>query len=199
MSQVEIILKPLRELLSSGVSKTSIRTALKKFVCSRDRDVEFFLGTHAIQNEYSGASRTYLALEEKSFHEGKLNIVAFVTLAVTDTDYSRISDEDRRTILGSVPRLKTNDFFPGYLLAQLARADAYSHEDFDCSALLVFAEDLIESASKVVGGHIAYLDCKRGLVGYYAAQGYSVLYFDESTELYKMMKNFGGSVLPRWT
>ena len=197
MAQVDVVLKPLRELLRSGVSKTSIRNALKRFECKRDGDVAFFLGTHAIQNEYSGASRTYLALEKRAFDEGALDVVAFVTLAITDTDYSGISEEDRRAILGSVPRVRSNDFFPGYLLAQLARADAYTHEDFDCSALLVFAEGLIIASSQMVGGHIVYLDCKEDLIGYYEDQGYSALYLDAETGLFKMVKHFGADVIDR--
>ncbi len=93
--------------------------------------------------------------------------------------------------------MRTNDFFPGYLLAQLARSDAYTHDDFDCSRPLVFAEELIESSSEMVGGHIVHLDCKEGLDGYYEAHGYSKLYFDEATQLHKMMKHFGSGIMPR--
>ena len=37
---------------------------------------------HAIQNEGTGASRTYLALSSEALGENELKVVAFVTLAV---------------------------------------------------------------------------------------------------------------------
>lgn len=43
MAKIRFELRPLRELLLSGISKTSIRNALKRFSCKRDEDVESFL------------------------------------------------------------------------------------------------------------------------------------------------------------
>lgn len=49
----------LSELLDGGFSESSVRKAFSRFSCERDPDVSLFLKAHAIQNEATGASRTY--------------------------------------------------------------------------------------------------------------------------------------------
>ena len=154
---VSVDIKPLAELLDGGFSKSSIRKAFSRFTCERDPDVSLFLKAHAIQNEGTGASRTYLALSSDALDEDRLEVVAFVTIAVTVTDYTDIDLQRRLQIMGRVPGVQTSNFFPGYLVAQLARDDRYSHEDFDASELLPFAEEMMRVSVGVVGGRMAYL------------------------------------------
>ena len=149
--------KSLSEIIAEGFSKSGIRKAFSRFTCERDPDVSLFLKAHAIQNEGTGASRTYLALSSDSLDKGKLQIVAFLTVAVTVTDYTDIDLGRRLQIMGRVPGVQMSNFFPGYLVAQLARDDRYSHEDFDASELLPFAEEMMRVSVGVVGGRMAYL------------------------------------------
>lgn len=188
---IEVKLVSLRDLLQvDHFSKEKVKCALKSFECGRDDDVKSFLSRWAINNENNGSSRTYLALNGDLLQDGKLDIVAFFSLAITVTDYSCVETDDRKAIMGNVPGVKRNQYFPGYLLAQLARNDAYSHDDFDGVNLLAQAEALIYGASKVVGGNVVYLDCKESLKGYYERFGYRCLYFDPEKSMYKMMKFF---------
>ena len=186
---LEVQVVSLGELLAKGVSKSSIRRAFSRFSCERDCDASRFLKAHAIQNEISGASRTYLVLLSDTLNnEGVLKVVAFVTLAVTATDYTSIDTVRRFEIMGRVPSLETATHFPGYLIAQLARDDRYSHEDLNAAKLLPLAEGLMRAAIRLVGGRMAYIDCKDGLLGYYAEQGYEPVYFDGDKVLYKLAK-----------
>lgn len=86
-----------------------------------------------------------------------MQIVAFLTVAVTVTDYTDIDLGRRLQIMGRVSGVQTSNFFPGYLVAQLARDDRYSHEDFDASELLPFAEEMMRVSVGVAGGRMAYL------------------------------------------
>lgn len=178
----------LGDLLAEGFSKSSIRRAFSRFACERDADVALFLKAHAIQNEAIGASRTYLALASSALDENRLEVVAFVTLAIAVTDYTSIGADRRLQVMGRVPGVETASFFPGYLVAQLARDDRYTHDDFDAARLLPLAEDLMRGAAGVVGGRLAYLDCKPELLGYYKAQDYDPLFYDEGRGLYKLIK-----------
>ena len=90
--------------------------------------------------------------------------------------------------MGRVPGVQTANFFPGYLVAQLARDDRYTHDDFDASELLPFAEDVIAGAISVVGGRFSYIDCRDELVDYYRRQDYEPLYYDEGRDLHKLLK-----------
>lgn len=186
---VPVDVKPLGELLAEGFSKSSLRRTFSHFTCRRDEDVSYFLKAHALQNEETGASRTYLVLDSDALDASKLTLVAFFTLAITVTDYSKVSHERRKNLLGSVPGVNTSCYFPGYLVAQLARDDRYTHEDFDASRLLPLAEDLMRSSVRTVGGRLAYIDCKDELVDYYGRQSYEELYYDDSKGLHKLVKS----------
>ena len=154
---IRVEIESLSEIIAEGFSKSGIRKAFSRFKCGRDPDVSPFLKAHAIQNEGTGASRTYLALSSDSLDGGRLQIVAFLTVAVTVTDYTDIDLGRRLQIMGRVSGVQTSNFFPGYLVAQLARDDRYSHEDFDASELLPFAEEMMRVSVGVVGGRMAYL------------------------------------------
>jgi hypothetical protein len=117
-----------------------------------------------------------------------LEVVAYLTLAIAVTDYTGIDLERRLEIMGRVPGVESTNFFPGYLVAQLARDDRYTHEDFDASELLQLAEDKMSEAMSVVGGRLAYIDCKDELIDYYERQDYEPLYFDEAKGLHKLIK-----------
>lgn len=116
---IAVDLKPLGKLLAEGFSKSSLRKAFARFSCERDPDASRFLKAHAIQNEGTGASRTYLALSSAGMDEGRLEVVAFVTLAITVTDYSSVDIRRRLEIMGRVPGLGSLNFFPGYRLGWL--------------------------------------------------------------------------------
>ena len=114
-------------------------------------------------------------------------MVAFVTVAITVTDFTTIDVDRRLEIMGRVPGVQSSNFFPGYLVAQLARDDRYTHEDLDASSLLPLAEDMIFDAISVVGGRFAYIDCRDELVGYYERQDYEPHSYEER-ELHKLIK-----------
>lgn len=70
----------LSALLQSGFTKSSLRKACARLRCERDADISLFLKALSLRNEETGASRTYLVLSKKSLDEGRLEIVAFLTL-----------------------------------------------------------------------------------------------------------------------
>lgn len=188
---MSVLVRPLRELLLSDEwSNSSIKKALSAFACNRDNDVMRFLKQYAINNERNGSTRTYLALGPKAFDEGKLDLWGFYSISLTVVDYSDIDVEYRHELMGNVPGLQMSPSFPGFLVAQLARADSMGCGLLSGVDLLHSAEWTIYEASKIVGGRFLYLDCKNALVDYYEEHGYSELYMDEKTKLHKMLKRF---------
>lgn len=115
-------------------------------------------------------------------------MVAFFTIAVTETDYSQVDEGKRLEIMGRYPKVKTEKHFPGYLLAQLARDDRYTNDTFDCKNLLGVAEEIINQAASSVGGNVIYLDCIEDLIGYYRDLGYEVLPDAGNNNFFKMFK-----------
>ena len=175
-------------LLKQEWSKASIRKAMKEFRCERNQDVEEFAHRRAVGNETNGSTRTYLTLDDELFDRDMLRVAGFVSVALTSTDYSGVSLEERRSILGNVPGIWVASSFPGYLIAELARDDRYGSDQVNGELLINFAEARIRDAMTLVAGGLVYLDCKDEMVGYYNGFGYEEIYLDERTGLHKMMK-----------
>ena len=175
-------------LLEDGWSKAAIRKAMKAFECERSEDVEQFAHRRAVSNELNGSTRTYLVLDGDAYKDDRLDVVAFVSVALTATDYSDVSPEDRRSILGNVPGIWVNNSFPGYLIAELARSDRHERDEVPGSLLVELAESMIRDAMRLVAGGLVYLDCKDELVDYYSGFDYEEIYIDARTGLHKMMK-----------
>lgn len=55
--------------------------------------------------------------------------------------------------------------------------------------LLPFAENQFCECIRRIGRSIEYVDCREELLGYYEQQGFSELYFDENTQLFKLFKD----------
>lgn len=186
---MKVALIPLREILKQDISLVTIKEAFGEFRCQRDADVISFLNKYSIENEAIGASRSYLALSQDQLEEsGKLELVAFFTLAITVTDFTDVSNRYKRKIMGNYPRLSKETRFPGFLLGQLARNDKYKKADFDCSNLLGFAEKIVSKTAEQVGGNLLYLDCKEPLVRYYENHGYTELSRVGNSSYIKMFK-----------
>ena len=188
MKGKNLVVTPIAALLRDGWSKAAIRRAMRSFRCERNEDVEEFAHRRAVSNELNGSTKTYLVLDGDEFDNERLVVIAFVSIALTSTDYSEVSLEERRSILGSVPGIWVANSFPGYLIAELARCDEVDKDAINGAMLIRVAEGQIKEAMELVGGGLVYLDCKDEMVAYYGQFGYEEIYLDERTALHKLMK-----------
>jgi hypothetical protein len=185
-------LQSLRELLLSGYPQELLEKKLREFSCERDPDVESFIKTKAFDYERSGYSRTYL-YECFNDLDGKSEIVAYFTVAMTSVSFTEISKNRKAKVLGGFPGRTSLDHFAGLLIAQLARCDKYDGMFISGQRLIEDAEDVIEQGRQYLGGKIIYLDCKEPLISFYERNGYVLLAQSPSSQgLSKMFK-----VLPK--
>ena len=173
---------PLRALINTGFDEKSIRSLFSSFRCSRNEDVTYYLNNYALKNELLGTSRNYLVLTPDK------KLAAFFALALSAIDCSSISNRRKKRAFGDMPALSKRTHVEGYLLAQIARDDRYTHDDIDGKELVQEAERIIEQAANIAGGHIISLDCKEHLINYYKTCGYKALLYDEGKELHKLFK-----------
>jgi hypothetical protein len=145
---------------------------LGEFCCARDKDVEKFITTQAIRYERSGMSRTYLYLLVDG---SKMDIAAYFTLSVTAADYTGVSHNTRKKVLGGTPGRNTQNHFGGLLIAQLARNDNYYSADISGAEMMRDCEALLEQGRDIVGSRALYLDCRQALIDFYNSFGYSLL------------------------
>jgi hypothetical protein len=89
-------LQSLRELIISDYPKELLVRQLGEFSCKRDKDVETFMHSKAIDYEISGLSRTYLYQLDDALQDGSPDIVAYFSLALTSVNFSGISENRRK-------------------------------------------------------------------------------------------------------
>jgi hypothetical protein len=183
----------LRELIVSGYPRELLDRQLREFCCKRDADVEMFMHSKAIDYEISGLSRTYLYQLNDVLPGSNPDIVAYFSLALTSVNFSGISDNRRKKVLGQTPGRSAQDNFAGLLIAQLARSDTYDTSTISGDRMIADCEAVIETGRNYLGGKVAYLDCRGQMIAYYEKYGYRLV-SDQTSEsgLYKMFK-----VLPK--
>ena len=142
----------------------------------------YYLNNYALKNELLGTSRNYLVFTPDG------NLAAFFTLALTAIDCSMLSNRRKKRAFGDLPALSKRTHVEGYLLAQIARDDRYTHDDIDGKELIQEAECIIKEAAGLAGGRIISLDCKEKLVTYYGNFGFEPLYYDEEKDLHKLFR-----------
>jgi hypothetical protein len=186
-------LQSLRELIISAYPRELLERQLREFSCKRDIDVETFMHSKAIDYEISGLSRTYLYQLDNALPGDTLDIVAYFSVALTSVNFSGLSENRRRKVLGQTPGRSSQDNFAGLLIAQLARSDRYDTSTISGERMIGDCEAVIEIGRNYLGGKVAYLDCREPLIAYYERYGYRLVSERASVSgLYKMFK-----VLPK--
>jgi hypothetical protein len=194
--QDNLRLEPLREhLLNPATSLPNLQKQIGEFSCARDKDVETFLHTKAIEFELSGISRTYLYFLHSTGKE--TSIAAFFSLAITSVDFSGVTKSRRQKVLGRTPGKLVQDDFGGLLIAQLARCDDYDSSVVDGKEILDNSLEVIADGRDILGGRAVYLDCKEPLVRYYEQYGFKALKTEpyDANGLYTMFMNLPKIVL----
>ena len=84
---------------------------------------------------------------------------------------------------------------PVVLIGQLARNDAYSHNDVSGDTILHDAFSVIRKSYNAIGGRIVMVDVKttaKGLLKFYQSHGFEPVSHDETTGLSQMIYMMNG-------
>lgn len=186
MEAIDTDIWPLGALVRAW-GKDRVQKALECFTCAKETDASDFLHRHAIEYEDEGRCRTFVVVEDGELGRGELSVVAFFTIAMHVTTVDPTLDDMDGSESDDRP-----ERYPGFLIAQLARNDLYTHEQYDGMRLLRTAEEFIAQASDLVGGTLIFLECKvagadgRDLHDYYASAGYQE--YSADAEYYSLCK-----------
>ena len=116
---------------------------------------------NAIIYDNSNFGKTYLLVDnDKLEKEGVFEIIAFFTIGKTSVDISSLSQKQKRKLLGNVPGRDKLATFPGYLIGQIGRCDAYTKEHLSGVTLLNECYSEIKKSIRVVGGKLIILECR---------------------------------------
>lgn len=160
----------LEELKDDEASLTLLRDALSRFTCAKNPDEEKFIREKAISFENLKKARTYLVIHDNE-------IIAFFAVSFKSIDLEGVSKSKRKDMTAGEPDVKT---YSAFLIGHLAKKDGVPFRLGEY--LLDMSLDLICEAQKLIGGRLAYLDCKNepGLISLYESYGFK--HFKTNTE-----------------
>ena len=168
---------PLGEILNKEYNQDKLNTALKRFSCQREADLENFLQEKAILYENTNFGKTYLILDSTELKNKNFVIAAYFTIAQKSVDISEVSAKKRRKMLGVYPGRDKLKSIPAYLIGQLGRCDSYSSQQLPGNDILNECYHAISLASRIVGGNLIVLECREGMFSkVYEKLGFKKLY-----------------------
>lgn len=178
------------DVLSTGVDRSQVEDAFKKFSCQHEVDLENFLINKSILYENSQYGKTFLLVDKVLLQQGEFQIVAYYTIAMKSLDINQLSKKKRRKVLGGQPGRDQMNSMSAYLIGQLGRNDAYSHEDMDGVTILNECYHSISTAARVVGGQLIVLECREHMYEKFCQNQNFLKLYDELSQdgLYTLYK-----------
>ena len=162
----------------TGEDSNLIQTILSSFICKQDEDIEDFLHNRALEFERLSKARTYLVydsdqLEKTDLGISEIPILGYISLALKVLSIpDKISNRARKELDGFSPKMHGEIIkdIPCYLIGQLARNSSVSKEKLPGEFLLNYANTVISTAQKAVGGRYVLIEChpKKQLIDFYS-------------------------------
>lgn len=190
--------------LLKDIDRDLLDAMLGGFCCTRDADVQGFLRFEAIKHEYSNKAKTYVCQDETGDIVGYFAL-AIKSIAISDSLFATHRKELEALSHTPVARdcKYIHPYVPAYVLALIGKDDTkFSKDKFGGPFLGLVIETIlkiIQSAQRNVGGQVLYLDCEKGLMGYYGNNENGFSFFQEnpdnkaddkeSDKLYQMWKS----------
>jgi len=187
---IEYSLVSLGDLLSNGCNEKNIISALEKFSCQLETELENFLIRNAIGYEKAGIGKTFLFLDSKKLQDQELSVMAYYTIGHNVIEIKNLSGKQRKRMLGSYPGRDRINSVATFLIGQIGRSDHYSSSDLSGSTILSECYHSISIAAKMIGGNIVFLECREHMYSkFYESKGFvklsSKLNDNNLYELYK--------------
>lgn len=163
------------------------------FVC-RNKDVETFLKSKAVQSSKLYTSATYLVSEITD----KIDLLGYFTLAtkMLTLKPENLSASQSKVIKRFVSRDADTDTFrlPAILIAQFGRNFLENSKSIKGVDLMRITLERIERAVSLTSGKVIFLECepKQKLIGFYEQCGFrllnNIVYSKDKKELVQMFR-----------
>ena len=181
----------LRKLLER-TPRHLVEDALLSFSCSRDIDIESFSQKRAILFDEVAKSRTYLFIDDHSLLHGKIEIVAFFSMALQVLNLpAEMTNRQRKSLDGFSGKIHGEKIssLPVMLIGQLAKNDKHKNR-INGNEILKRALLVAQKANETIGGRIVLVDVKTqasGLVNFYRENSFELIYDDKKTGFSQMI------------
>ncbi|MDR0936532.1 MAG: hypothetical protein LBM98_07635 [Oscillospiraceae bacterium] len=169
------ISKKISEIIADNRGE-ELLAAIANFSC-KDKDVERFLKTKALESDKRNKSRTYIVIEDEQVENGKLEILAYFTLMFKVLYLGdSVSKSVRKAIDGfnkDVPAVAV------LLIGQFGK-DENAARDISGEVFLKFCLSVVREIRELAGGRVVLLECLPipQVVDFYERSGFTYLQTD---------------------
>lgn len=175
-----IVLMNLSDVAGDRVTSEKFEAIIEKYACPKNRDIEDFLKTRALDFTRKKISVSYLALDETG------ELLGFFTLAnkTVSVDASSLSGVKRRRLRKFAGGEDESGVFhlSAYLIAQFGRNfGSRSYAVLTGDDLMELAVEKIREVQGMIGGGAAFLECedKEKLLNFYQREPNCFFVFGE--------------------
>ncbi|MBC1501559.1 hypothetical protein HB943_13195 [Listeria weihenstephanensis] len=155
MDLMNVIKEESPEINGKAVKKEAKRRFINRvdssFNCIKNTDVVIFLRDKAFDSELHHLTRTYLYTLNEEW-------LGFSTISLKVLQIGALELAVKKKLIASSKSPKNTTEIPAYLVAQVAKNDSCSMEEFCASDMLTHAIQEIDNARGIVGGKIVILD-----------------------------------------
>jgi hypothetical protein len=181
---METILKTLKEI-SNIISQNELNALLNNFYC-KDKDVEAFLKTKALEFDLRNKSRTYLILEKGSFIKGTVKILAYFTLSLKILEFEPCTS---KSLIKSIDGFSKNISSIAVILIGQFGKDEFLAKNINGDIFLNICLGIIGNVQNLIGGRIALVECLpiEKIVSFYSKNGFKLLQSDKNDKYMQMV------------
>ena len=152
------------------VGEDAVSTALSKFSCSRNMEIENFVRKNAIDFAKQKMSITYLVYGEN----GKIAAIFTLTHKALELSNENLSNTMRKKIQKhSKLDENTNSFtVSAFLIAQFGKNDNFVTDTISGNKLMDFTFEVLSAVQYDIGGCLVYLECEENekLLNFYSSE-----------------------------
>jgi hypothetical protein len=178
-----MFLRELSAVIREG-QEAEIAEAVASFSC-KDKDVEQFLKTKAIEHERRNKSRTYIIFDEAG-SDGKLRVLAYFTLSLKILTFgATVSKTSVKEIDGFNKNAKA---VPLFLVGQFGK-DEFAAKEISGEYIMALCIFRLQRAQTIVGGRIVLAECLpiAPVIEFYKRNGFTFLQTDENDKYHQMI------------
>lgn len=180
----------------ASVGEDAVQSALSKFSCSRNLEIENFVRKNAIMFAKQKMSITYLVYGEN----GKIAAIFTLTHKALELSNEVLSNTMRKKIQKhSKLDENTNSFMvSAFLIAQFGKNDNFDEDILPGNNLMDFTFEVLNSVQYDIGGCLVYLECEENekLLNFYSSEPNVFRAFneryseDDNTKYIQLLKIF---------
>lgn len=177
--------KPLGSFIGKETEEP-IRNAIASFSC-KDKDVEFFLKSKAVDFEKRDKSRTYLVFDDAKYLSGDATILAYFTLSLKSLEFGVTLSKGKIKDIDGFSKAVSGVAIA--LIGQLGKDEGEANE-VSGKDLLDLCMDKIYQVKKLIGGRYVLIECHdiEKVVDFYLANGFERLQLDNSDNYLQMIR-----------